>query len=101
MLTSPPRGTGMKPSAIAPRPAILHRRFRRVIVPPVRAPAPRLRPLAIQALWMGLVGGLLELGIHLGHGALVGTVTGVSVFLSKYYLPLGLAAHLAIAAAWL
>ncbi len=81
--------------------AIPHRVYLRALRARRRDQPPRLRTLAAQSLWMGLASGWLELGAGAGHQALVGTVTGVTVWFSKYAVPLGLAAHLAIASVWL
>ena len=50
----------------------------------------------IQGLWLGLVSGWLECGVILGHRALIGTVTNLSVRFNRYHVPLGLLAQLAI-----
>ena len=76
---------------------------------PATEPAPATVPTAAQrralwaaqAVWLGLASGWLEAGVVLGHQALVGTVTNLSVRLNRYHVALGLLAHLAIfAGAW-
>jgi len=57
----------------------------------------RVRTLVAQAAWFAFAGAWLELAIILGHRGLVGTVTNVSVWFSRYHLAMGIAASLAIA----
>jgi len=79
----------------------LHRLFVRPSTAPGSTRPAGVRMLAMEALWLGLASGWLELGATLGHRGLVGTVTKVSVWLNWYHVPLGLLAHLAIFSAWL
>ncbi|WP_435021096.1 sulfatase [Tundrisphaera sp. TA3] len=66
------------------------------------APVAPVQPVvtwALQSLWLGLMSGWAECGVILGHKLLVGTITRGTVRLNRYFLPLGLLAHLAIFAA--
>ncbi len=81
---------------------VLHRAFRQTR--PVETPEPippGLRTRAAEALALGLLGGWLETGVVLAHGAFVGTVTRITVSISRHHVALGMLAHLAIFAGWL
>ena len=91
----------MDATATGRRIAVPHRSFFPLVAAPPSDGPPRFQTRVAEAVVLGMIGGWLEMVAGLLHRGMVGTVTRVTVSLSRFHIPLGLLAHLAIFAAWL